>query len=83
MLFGTDARFYCAAGGTPPGTLIRFGDVTELRVVAPMSGPGVQLVLAGMAISLFEDQARREAEIIIARASGGKLAVVGRIPLPQ
>ena len=37
----------------------------QLRVVAPMSGPGVSEVLAGMAISLFEDQARREAEITI------------------
>ena len=37
----------------------------QLRVFAPMSGPGAPLVLAGMAISLFEDQARREAEVKI------------------
>mgnify|MGYP003418365635 CR=1 FL=1 len=43
------------------------GDREEIKVrsVAPMSGPGVSEVLAGMAISLFEDQARREAEIIV------------------
>jgi hypothetical protein len=35
----------------------------QVRVVAPMSGPGAVETLTGMAISLFEDQARREAEV--------------------
>lgn len=37
----------------------------QVRVVAPMSGPGVVETLTGMAISLFEDQARREAEVVV------------------
>ena len=43
------------------------GDREEVnvRTVSPMSGPSAALVLAGMAISLFEDQARREIEITL------------------
>ena len=43
------------------------GDREEInvRVVAPMSGPSAVETLTGMAISLFEDQARREAEVVI------------------
>lgn len=43
------------------------GDREEInvKVVAPMSGPGVEEALSGMAISLFEDQARREAEVVV------------------
>ena len=43
------------------------GDREEIqtRVVAPMSGEGAVATLCGMAISLFEDQARREVEFVI------------------